>query len=158
MNRFIAVVAFVAVCSIALERVQSLAVDTPMGSQQGTITVPLLPVSSSGQSGSATLTSTADGKTQVVIALTGADSATAEPAHIHPGTCARLNPKPVYPLANLLGGTSTTIVPVTLSSLETGGFSINVHQSTSNLGTYVACGTIPAVTTGAGAAPAPMST
>jgi hypothetical protein len=163
MNRSIAAIAFVAVCAVAFARVQSLAVDSPKSGQQGTISVPLAALGGSGQSGTATLTGTADNQTQVVIAVTGTASASIEPAHIHKGTCANLDPKPTYPLTNVTAGASTSIVAVPLSSLQTGQFSINVHQSTSNLGTYVSCGTIPAAPTGGGmsggqATPAPMGT
>lgn len=146
MNRPIAVTAFVVVCVVAYMRLQAppaRASDPMNPPPQGQINVPLNAQNGSGQSGMATLTSTGDGKTQVVIALNNA-SVAPEPAHLHHGSCARLDPKPAYPLKDVVGGASTTIVPVTLAALETGNYSINVHQSASNLGVYVACGTIPA--------------
>jgi hypothetical protein len=154
MIRFIVSGLCLVACAIAFAGARSLALDTSSTANQASITVPIAAQGGSGQTGTATLTGTADNKTQVVIALNGAS--TVEPAHIHRGTCANLDPKPAYPLANVNGGASTSIIPVPLASLETGQFSINVHESTSNLGTYVACGTIPAAPTSA--MPQPMST
>jgi len=139
---------------VALVRWQSLAFDTTTQAA-GSVVVPIVAVGSSGQTGSATLTSTPDNKTQVVIALNNTPAGAQEPAHIHMGTCKKLNPKPAYPLTTVASGASTTTVDVPLSTLQAGGFAINVHASTSNLSTYVACGDIPATTA---PAPQPMST
>ena len=140
-----------------------LAADITGTSATGIVVVQLDQKSSSGQTGTATLTSTIDNKTQVVIELKGEPPDAQEPAHIHTGTCKKLNPKPAYPLTNVSGGTSTTTVNASLSSLETGRFAVNVHESVQNIGTYVACGTIPAsaqgpTAWGASPTPAPMST
>jgi len=142
---------------------QPLAADITGTSANGTVVVQLDQMSSSGQTGTATLTSTIDNKTQVMIELKGEPPNAQEPAHIHPGKCKKLNPKPAYLLTNVVGGTSTTTVNASLSSLETGRFSVNVHESTQNFGTYVACGTIPASAQappagGATPTPVPMST
>jgi CHRD domain-containing protein len=112
----------------------------------GGVVVPIAQQSNSGQTGSATLTATADGKTQVVITLSGTPNGADEPAHIHPGPCKTLNPKPAFPLSDVVDGKSTTVVNAPLASLQTGQFAINVHQSTTNIGTYVACGNIPPAT------------
>lgn len=140
-----------------------LAADITGTSATGIVVVQLDQKSSSGQTGTATLTSTIDNKTQVVIELKGEPPDAQEPAHIHTGTCKKLNPKPAYPLTNVSGGTSTTTVNASLSSLETGRFAVNVHESVQNIGTYVACGTIPAnaqapTAGGASPTPVPMST
>jgi len=104
------------------------------------VTVTLAAQNGSGESGTATLT--AVGKTtKVVIALTGAP-ATAQPAHIHAGPCAKLNPVPKWPLMSVVGGKSTTVVNTPLSSLTGNHWSINVHDSAANLKKYVACGDI----------------
>ena len=118
-------------------------------SSAGSVTVPIAQQSNSGQTGTATLTPTPDGKTQVVIALNGEPNAASEPAHIHQGTCKNLNPKPAYPLNDVVAGKSTTIVNVPLATLQAGQFAINAHQSTTNLNVYVACGNIPPATSGA---------
>ena len=121
----------------------------PPTSAAGSVTVPIAQQSNSAQTGTATLTSTSDGKTQVMIALNGEPNGASEPAHIHVGTCKNLNPKPAYPLNDIVAGKSTTVVNVPLATLQSSPFAINAHQSTTNLGTYVACGNIPATTNGA---------
>lgn len=105
------------------------------------LTVGLHEQNGSGESGTATLTQMgADVK--VVIALKGAPATTPQPAHIHAGTCAKLGD--VYkPLNNVVNGSSTKVVQgVTIDQLLAGTYAINVHESTANLGKYVACGNI----------------
>jgi Cu/Zn superoxide dismutase len=100
----------------------------------------------SGETGTVTLKPDGDDSTTVTIALTGAPAA-AQPAHIHPGTCAKLDPAPKFPLANVVDGKSTTTVKESLANLTAGGFAVNVHKSTDDLKDYVACadlGTAPA--------------
>jgi hypothetical protein len=80
-------------------------------------------------------------KTVVEIHLVGAPSF-AQPAHIHPGTCAKLNPAPKYPLTSLVDGISETSVDQPIAALMSGGFAVNVHKSASDLKDYVACGNI----------------
>jgi hypothetical protein len=64
-----------------------------------------------------------------------------EPAHIHEGTCAKLNPAPWKPLSNVVNGTSvTTVKGVTVADLKKAHYAINVHESASNLKHYVSCG------------------
>jgi hypothetical protein len=96
----------------------------------------------SGESGSAKLTPLGPDKTQVEITLKGAPKGTPQPAHIHEGPCAKLNPQPKYGLQNVVDGKSTSEVPVGLDQLTTGKLSINVHKSADDIKTYVACGTI----------------
>jgi acetamidase/formamidase len=68
----------------------------------------------------------------------------AQPAHIHPGTCAKLNPAPKYPLTNVVDGKSTTTLKgMKLATLQTGGYAVNVHKSTAEIAVYVSCGDIP---------------
>ena len=140
----IAIVLF-AVALAATPRLESMAASAPAPAP-GTIVVPLQAIGGSNQTGSATLTSVGD-KTNVVIALNGVAANAVEPAHIHQGTCAKLDPKPTYGLTSVTGGQSATTLNMPLSALQTGGFAINVHQSGTNLSTYVACGNIPAAAT-----------
>jgi hypothetical protein len=71
-------------------------------------------------------------------------TSTPQPAHIHTGTCANLNPAPKYPLTNVVNGMSTTTLKgMKLASLRTGAFAINVHKSAAALKVYVSCGDIP---------------
>jgi len=93
----------------------------------------------SGESGTVTLTAVGD-KTRVDIALVGAPAGVAQPVHVHEGTCAKLNPKPKYPLTTLADGVSSTTIDAPMSSLTAGGFAVNAHKSTTEIGTYVSCG------------------
>jgi Cu/Zn superoxide dismutase len=95
----------------------------------------------SGQNGTATLVQ--KGKDVIVtLTITGIPHGVAEPAHIHPGTCAHLNPKPAYPLTNAAAGSTTTVLKnLMLGSLMGGKYAINVHDR-KNLARYVSCGNI----------------
>lgn len=79
------------------------------------------------------------------------------PVHVHEGTCAQLNPQPLYPLNNIVAPTgtdaagtgspamvetSTTTIDATLADLTGGNRAINVHESMANIGNYIACGDI----------------
>lgn len=112
----------------------------PAGAATSSLTVALQQQNGSGESGSAVLTQ-AGSDVKVVLSLKGAP-ATAQPAHIHDGTCASLKGV-AYALTSIVGGSSTTIVKgVTIDKLLSGTYAINVHESTANLGKYVACGNI----------------
>ena len=107
--------------------------------QDKPVTVNLSAQNASGESGTATLTPQGD-KTQVVIKLTGAPSGTPQPAHIHDGSCAKLDPKPRVPLQNVVDGGSTTTLDMKLGDIMSKGGAINVHKSAADVKTYVACG------------------
>ncbi|HMD02695.1 MAG TPA: hypothetical protein VKG44_06980 [Candidatus Baltobacteraceae bacterium] len=94
----------------------------------------------SGESGSGSLTAQGS-KTLVTLNLAGAPKS-AQPAHIHKGTCAHLDPAPQYPLGDVVNGTSTSTVPVSLAALMHSPHAINVHKSSGDLKTYVACADI----------------
>ncbi len=94
----------------------------------------------SGESGTATLTPLGN-RTKVVLDLKGA-VAPRQPAHIHEGSCAKLDTSPAYGLSDVKSGTSTSIVDAKLSALRRGSFAINVHESADATGNYVACGEI----------------
>src|SRR5437764_11386209 len=92
----------------------ALAAGCGSGSKSGSgpVTVKLTQQSSSGESGTATLTSVGD-QTKVVIDLqtTSATMDSPEqPAHIHKGSCSNLDPTPAYALADVKGGRSTSTV------------------------------------------------
>lgn len=106
-----------------------------------TLTVQMQALNNSGETGTATLTQLDNG-VKVEVAIKGAPS-TAQPTHIHPGTCAKLNPAPEAPLSPLENGKSVTVLSGKKLSDFTGGkFSINVHKSSNDLATYVSCGLI----------------
>jgi hypothetical protein len=97
----------------------------------------------SGESGLARLVRITADKTQVAIAMQSGPPA-AQPVHIHAGSCGKLDPTPAYPLNDIVGGKSTTVVAVSLDALEKKAYAINVHKSAldKDLSTYVACGNI----------------
>lgn len=106
-----------------------------------TINVSMHALNHSGETGSATLTQLPNG-VRVTVTVKNAP-ATAQPTHIHPGTCTKLNPAPEYPLSPLDHGKSVTVLSgKKLSDLTGGKFSINVHKSANDLKTYVSCGEI----------------
>ena len=126
MKRFlptVAMAAFTAMTGIAL-------------AQSGPVTVQLGEQNKSGETGTVTLTPQGK-KTQVVLQMKGAP-ADAQPAHIHDGTCASLDPKPRIPLQNVVNGKSTTTLDMPMAEVKKGA--VNVHKSASDLKTYVACG------------------
>lgn len=99
----------------------------------------LHPLGNSGQHGTVTFTA-AGNHTKVVIALVGPPAGVPEPAHIHPGSCAKLDPRPKYSLTNVVDGYSETDVPVPYDSLMGSDMAVNVHESAKNIINYVACG------------------
>jgi hypothetical protein len=103
--------------------------------QSSPVTVQLNEQNKSGETGTATITPQGS-KTQVVLQIEGAP-AEAQPAHIHDGTCASLDPKPRIPLQNVVNGKSTTTLDMPMSEVAKGA--INVHKSASDIKTYVAC-------------------
>jgi len=113
------------------------------------VTVKLGQQNNSKETGTAKLTPQGD-KTKVEISLRGEPKGVPQPAHIHEGTCAQLDPKPKYGLENVVNGKSTTVVPASLDSILSGKTAINVHKSGEDLKTYVACGNITASKMGKG--------
>jgi hypothetical protein len=112
-----------------------------MNSQAATVTVTLKAQNGSGEDGTATLTQ--QGSDLVVTISVANGTSTPQPAHIHTGTCANLGGVK-YPLTNVVNGKSTTTVKgLQLSSIQTGGFAINIHKSAADLATYTSCGGIP---------------
>ena len=103
--------------------------------QSSPVTVQLKEQNKSGETGTATITPQGS-KTQVALQIEGAP-AEAQPAHIHDGTCASLDPKPRIPLQNVVNGKSTTTLDMPMSEVTKGA--INVHKSASDIKTYVAC-------------------
>ena len=107
------------------------------------ITVPINEQAGSGEKGTATVTQKGD-TVLVSMKLDGAPK-DGQPAHIHLGTCAELNPKPSYPLKYDGNGTwSASIEDTSLEKLLKNVYSINVHKSATDLKTYVACGRLEA--------------
>lgn len=97
----------------------------------------------SGEHGTATVLQGVNGVI-VKLRLAGYAEGVDQPAHIHKGTCAKLDPKPTYPLSMVHDGISqTTVANTTLADLQKGDYAINVHKSAKEAAVYVACGNIP---------------
>lgn len=106
------------------------------------VSVPMHAQNGSGQNGTATLQQ--QGPNLVVTISVTNGSSTPQPAHIHDGPCAHLNPAPEYPLSNVVNGRSTTTLKnVSLAKLEAAPYAINVHKSAAELKVYTSCGDIP---------------
>ena len=112
-----------------------------------TITVTMNAQNGSGEDGTATITGVGTADIKVTVNLKNAP-ADPQPAHIHKGTCAQLDPKPLYPLTNVVNGTSDTTVMTTMAELTSGSYAINVHKSAAEVATYVSCGDIKAMSSG----------
>jgi hypothetical protein len=94
----------------------------------------------SGMTGTASVKDVPGG-VRVEISLKNAPSHVNQPAHIHKGTCAKLDPAPWKPLNNVVRGKSdTTVQGITVADLKKGQYAINVHKSAADLATYVSCG------------------
>jgi hypothetical protein len=114
----------------------------PAGAATDSLTVDLHAQNGSGETGTAALMQKPEG-VEIVITLANAP-ADAQPAHVHLGTCSDLG-APQYPLTSVTKGNSVTIVKdATIDQLLSKPMAINVHKSTSDLATYVACGDIAA--------------
>jgi Cu/Zn superoxide dismutase len=110
--------------------------------QSSTLDVKLGEQNKSNQTGSVTIADVSGG-VKVTIALKNEPAGASEPAHIHMGTCDKLNPAPWKPLNNVVSGSSvTTLSGVGVAGLKKGTYAVNVHESAANLAHYVACGDI----------------
>lgn len=106
-----------------------------------TVTVKLEALNNSGQNGTATLTPQGN-MTKVVIEIPNAPTDIAQPAHIHLGTCNKLDKAPKWNLEAVKGGRSTTTVPVSLETILKDKTAINIHKSAAEAQIYVSCGNI----------------
>ncbi len=107
------------------------------------VTVRLDAQNNSGQTGTATLTPEGD-KTRVAIELSNDPKGVAQPAHIHMGTCDKLDKAPKWKLEAVKDGKSVTTVPVSLETILKDRTAINVHKSADEIQVYVSCGNITA--------------
>lgn len=80
--------------------------------------------------------------TKVDIKVTSGARDVHQPAHIHADTCAKIDPKPKYPLTNVLNGVSSSTVPVSLEELMASANALNIYKSAEEVKVYVACGDI----------------
>jgi hypothetical protein len=113
----------------------------PMASTGPSMTVKLGAQNGSGETATALITPVAGGVN--VSVKTAGGPATAQPIHIHKGTCATLDPKPTYPLTTVMDGSSLTFVKgVSPADLLASPYAINIHKSPTEAAIYVACGNI----------------
>lgn len=111
------------------------------GGNSDELTVSLGEQNGSRQSGEVRLTAVDDSSTHVELSI-GSGGDKPQPAHIHKGSCAELDPQAAYGLEDVVAGESSTHVNVSLDELRDGEFAINVHESAAAPQTYVACGDI----------------
>ncbi len=103
------------------------------------LTVTMHALGGSGQSGTATLTNPSGGHQTVTIDLNGEPKGANEPAHIHPGSCAKRNPVPKVVLKPVVDGRSVTTIPALAST--GGAWVILVHKGDmAAMNMYVSCG------------------
>lgn len=127
--------------ALAFVLVSALSLLSAAGARQLSFNMNAL--NNSGETGTATIARAAGGKLVITITLTGEPAGVSQPAHIHPGTCAKLDPVPKTVLTDVVGGKSVTTVPAP-SQPMTGARSIVVHKGPgADMSTYVACGEIP---------------
>lgn len=116
-------------------------VKTPAVSGPTTVTIKLSDQNGSRQSGEAVLTET-NGKTKVVVTLSGKASDVPMPSHIHSGTCEKPGDI-IYQLSSVEKGAAQTTLSVPLSEvLKNLPIYVNIHKSATELQTSVSCGSI----------------
>ena len=102
------------------------------------------PVAGSDVSGQVTITPSGEQETDVELVLDAQGAEGSHPAHIHEGSsCDEFSAEPTYPLNDVQDGTSSTTLDVGAVDLLEGEYVVNVHESTDQLDTYIACGQIP---------------
>jgi plastocyanin len=109
--------------------------------------VSLAAVGGSEQGGEAIITAIGD-QTEVIITVTPGTPGVSQPAHIHDalaqgGEACVFPPKVKYPLTNVVDGKSTTLVNVSLATLQAQPFAVCVHKSVTEITIYTASGSIP---------------
>jgi len=105
------------------------------------IEITLEEMNSSGQTGTATLTSRGDTVTVVIQAVDGIS----EKNHIHSGQCGSDTLGGVaYALTDTNSGSVTTVISTTMKDILNGDSAINLHQA-GNSGSSTSCGNLPRV-------------
>jgi hypothetical protein len=110
--------------------------------QQGAgLSLNVASLNNSGITGTAVLRAIEVDKTEVEIFVNGA-GAGPQPAHVHEGACADLNPVPKIPLSDLANGVSATQLDESLQPLMSAPHAIFLHKSLQELPVFVACADI----------------
>ena len=133
----------VLVVALAFASALALALNSQANAQGQSITLSLASQNNSGISGTAVITELPSGKLRVEIRANGAGPGP-QPAHIHQGTCANLDPAPKFTLTSLTNGVSTTEVDGSLRDLTASPYAIHLHKAPDELPVYVACADIRA--------------
>jgi len=128
---------------LGLVMVFAVGIVSTAGAQGQSVTLNLVQQNNSGITGTATLTEMPGGKLRVEIKVNGA-GAGPQPAHIHGGSCAQLDPAPRFSLTPVANGSSTAEIDATLAMLTAQPSAIHMHKSQEELPVYVACADIRA--------------
>ncbi|HKP51698.1 MAG TPA: BMP family ABC transporter substrate-binding protein [Chloroflexia bacterium] len=105
------------------------------------MTVTMKEQNASGQNGTATVKQSSTGWV-VTIDISGGTTEP-QPAHIHKGTCANLDPAPAVALTAVVNGKSETTISTSDFTMAPGqAYAINVHKSAAEASVYVSCGDI----------------
>jgi len=136
---------FIAAALTAAAAAPSLAAPNTVNHMTNAVSVHAMTINLGAQNGSkqdgqAFLKDTASGL-NVKVQLKNEPASASEPAHIHQGTCAKLNPVPWKALSNVVHGVSTTtIAGLSVGDIKKAHYAINVHESAAKLKKYVSCG------------------
>ena len=114
------------------------------------VRITLIDENGSGEDGSGQLTDMLDGTTKVELIMLNSPDGAIQPAQIHTGTCAVLDPDTAYDLTNVVAGKSTTIVKVDLDVLTGAKYAIAVNKSPTEASSVISCGILPVATTTTG--------
>jgi len=147
--------AFAVLAAVAGTLALALAAQGPLhasGQPPATVTVMMKAENGSVLNGTATITQDKTDPKSVTVSILYRDvmfiPENFYPTHIHKGTCAKLDPKPAYPLKAMNTGKSVTVLKgVSLAELLAHPYAINVHSPT-NMGKYLSCGEIVAPAVG----------
>ena len=137
----VAVVAFL-FYTLVLNNKSYVANYTPVATPiDNTLVVLLSPQNKSGETGKAVFTQNGS-KTMVSLIVSGTPKGVAQFSQIHSGTCAKLGTLK-YSLNSLVGGKSTTTLPVSLAQIKTQlPLAVTVSKSAAASTSSVSCGPI----------------
>jgi len=131
----------VVVIVLAFGLAVALGITSTANAQGQSISLSLASQNGSSITGNATITELPGGKMRVEIHTNGA-GAGPQPAHIHQGTCANLDPAPKFSLTSLTNGASTTELDGSLRDITSAPHAIHLHKAPDELPVYVACADI----------------
>ena len=131
------------IVALAIAAAMLLGFGSPASAQGQSVSLSLASQNGSGITGTAIVTELPGGKLRVEIRANGAGPGP-QPAHIHPGTCANLDPAPKFTLSSLTNGTSTTEVDGSIRDLTASSYAIHLHKAPDELPVYVACADLKA--------------